>query len=308
MRELGLELVEVTQAAALACARFLGRGDERACDEAAITAMRRALDSIPFSGTVVIGEGERGEAPLLYFGEKVGASEGPEMEVALDALEGPAVCATGAPNALSALALGHFLPVPAIYMDKIAVGPEAKGAIDLSKGPGDNLSAVAQAKGVRVEDLAVVMLNRPRHEGLMKGIRNCGAKIKLIEDGDLSAAVAVAKEGSGVDLLMGIGGAPQGVMAAAALKCLGGDMQGRLVARNDDEADMARKRGFLDLNKIYTIDEMAKGDIIFVATGITTGDLLEGMALFKGGAYTHSLVALSRSHTIHYIKSRHYFE
>lgn len=312
-RNLAIEVVRVTEAAALSSARLMGRGDEKAADQAAVDAMRKALNSIRMSGTVVIGEGERDEAPMLYIGEKVGCGDGnsSEIDIALDPLEGTTLTATGAPNALAVIAIaqkGNFLHAPDTYMEKIAVGPGAKGAIDLNKTPTENLRNIADSKKVNIEDLAVIILNRPRHKELIDEVRKSGARIKLIPDGDVSAAIATAKEGSGVDVLMGIGGAPEGVIAAAALRCVGGDMQGRLKPRNDEEIARAKKMGIKDINKIYRIDELAKGDVMFAATGVTDGDFLRGVRFFGGGAETHSIVMRSKTMTIRYITATHHFE
>lgn len=312
-RNLAIEVVRVTEAAALASARLMGRGDEKAADQAAVDAMRKALNSIRMSGTVVIGEGERDEAPMLYIGEKVGCGDGnsSEIDIALDPLEGTTLTATGAPNALAVIAIaqkGNFLHAPDTYMEKIAVGPGAKGVIDLNKTPTENLRNIANSKKVNIEDLAVIILNRPRHKELIDEVRKSGARIKLIPDGDVSAAIATAKEGSGVDVLMGIGGAPEGVIAAAALRCVGGDMQGRLKPRNDEEIARAKKMGIKDINKIYRIDELAKGDVMFAATGVTDGDFLRGVRFFGGGAETHSIVMRSKTMTIRYITATHHFE
>lgn len=312
-RNLAIEVVRVTEAAALSSARLMGRGDEKAADQAAVDAMRNALNSIKMRGTVVIGEGERDEAPMLYIGEKVGCGDGNSsaIDIALDPLEGTTLTATGGPNALAVIAIaqnGNFLHAPDTYMEKIAVGPGAKGAIDLNKTPTQNLRNIADAKKVNIEDLTVIILNRPRHQALIDEVRKSGARIKLIPDGDVSAAIATAKEESGVDVLMGIGGAPEGVIAAAALRCVGGDMQGRLKPRNDDEIARAKKMGIKDINKIYHIEELAKGDVMFAATGVTDGDFLRGVRFFGGGAETHSVVMRSKTMTIRYITATHYFE
>lgn len=312
-RNLAIEVVRVTEAAALSSARLMGRGDEKAADQAAVDAMRNALNSIRMNGTVVIGEGERDEAPMLYIGEKVGCgnNNSEDIDIALDPLEGTTLTATGAPNALAVIAIaqkGNFLHAPDTYMEKIAVGPGAKGAIDLNKAPAQNLRNIADAKNVNIEDLTVIILNRPRHKELIDEARKTGARIKLIPDGDVSAAIATAKKESGVDVLMGIGGAPEGVIAAAALRCVGGDMQGRLRPRNDDEIARAKKMGIKDINKIYGIEELAKGDVMFAATGVTDGDFLRGVRFFGGGAETHSVVMRSKTRTIRYITATHYFE
>jgi fructose-1,6-bisphosphatase class II len=310
-RNLALEAVRVTEAAALSCARLMGRGDEKAADQAAVDAMRRAFNGVAMRGTVVIGEGERDEAPMLYIGENVGSGEGPEIDIALDPLEGTTICANGAPNALSVIAMaerGNFLHSPDTYMDKIAVGPTGKGIVDLDESPTENLNALAEAKRCKVEDLTVIILYRPRHEALIKEVRQAGARIRLISDGDVSAAIATTKPETGIDLLMGIGGAPEGVLAAAALRCVGGDMQGRLKPRNEGEVERARKMGIKDINKKFSIDELAGGDVMFAATGVTDGDYLEGVHFFSGGATTQSVVMRSKTQTIRVINATHYFD
>ncbi len=310
-RNLALEAVRVTEAAALASARLMGRGDEKAADQAAVDAMRRAFDAIPFSGKVVIGEGERDEAPMLYIGEKVGSADSPRIDIALDPLEGTTICATGGNNALSVIAFaaeGNFLHAPDTYMEKIAVGPAANGAIDIDASVTENLRNVADAKNMKVEDLTVIILDRPRHAEIIREVRENGARIKLIGDGDVSAAIATCKEDSGVDMLLGIGGAPEGVIAAAALRCIGGDMQGRLKPRNSEEVERARKMGVEDINKVFNIEDLAGGEVMFAATGVTNGDFLRGVRFFKGGAVTHSVVMRSKSGTIRYIEAIHHFE
>ncbi len=309
-RNLALEGVRVTEAAALSCARLVGRGDERAADQAAVDAMRRAFNGLAIDGTVVIGEGERDEAPMLYIGEKVGAG-GPKIDIALDPLEGTTICANGAPNALSVMAMaesGNFLHCPDTYMDKIAVGAVGKGVVDLDRTPTENLRALSEAKRCNVEDLTVIILYRPRHEALIREVRQAGARIRLISDGDVSAAIATTKPETGIDLLMGIGGAPEGVLAAAALRCVGGDMQGRLKPRNDGEVERAKKMGIQDINRKFSIDELAAGDVMFAATGVTDGDYLQGVHFFPGGATTQSVVMRSKSRTIRLINATHYFE
>lgn len=309
-RNLALEAVRVTEAAALSCARLTGRGDEKAADQAAVDAMRRAFNALAIDGTIVIGEGERDEAPMLYIGEKVGAG-GPKVDIALDPLEGTTICATGAPNALAVIAMaehGNFLHSPDTYMDKIAVGPVGKGVIDLDKTPTQNLQALAEAKRCNVEDLTVIILYRPRHEALIKEVREAGARIRLITDGDVSAAIATTKPETGIDLLLGIGGAPEGVLAAAALRCVGGDMQGRLKPRNEHEIERAKKMGISDINKKFSIEELAAGDVMFAATGVTDGDYLQGVHFFAGGATTQSVVMRSKSRTIRVINATHFFE
>ena len=310
-RNLALELVRVTEAAALACGRWVGKGDKHSADEAATNAMRRTLDSVGVDGTVVIGEGEMDEAPMLYIDEKVGNGHSPEVDIAVDPLEGTNICAKGTQGSIATIALaprGGFLHAPDMYMEKIAVGPSAHGAIDINASATENLRRVAEAKRCYIEDLTVVILDRPRHDKLVEEIRQAGARIHLIQDGDVAPAVAAAVEGSGVDLLMGIGGAPEGVLAAAALKCMGGDMQGRLVFMTREERDRARDMGVSDFEQVYTCEEMARGDVFFAATGVTNGDLLRGVRYFSGGAVTHSIVMRSRSRTIRFIETRHHFD
>jgi fructose-1,6-bisphosphatase class II len=312
-RNIGLEAVRLTEAAAMAAARVMGRGDEKLADQAAVDAMRRAFNELHIRGTVVIGEGERDEAPMLYIGEKVGIGDAadPEVDIALDPLEGTTITATGGPNALSVIAMadkGNLLNAPDTYMDKIAVGPSARGSIDLEQSPSHNLRAIADRKGVYVDDLTVIILNRPRHEKLIAEVRSTGARIKLIGDGDVSAAIATCFPETGVDVLMGIGGAPEGVIAAAAIRCMGGDMQGRLKPRNDKEIERAKKMGIPDVNRVWQLEELAKGNVVFAATGVTSGDFLKGVRFFKGGAETQSVVMRSKSHTIRYITSLHQFE
>ena len=310
-RNLALEFVRVTEAAALACARHMGRGDEKAADQAAVDAMRRAFDTVRIDGTVVIGEGERDEAPMLYIGEKVGlkTEDSPKIDIALDPLEGTTICANGGVGSISVIALaehGKFLHAPDTYMDKIACGPQAKGVIDINKTATQNVQAVAKALGKDVTDLTVVILDRPRHTDLIAEVRQTGARIHLISDGDVSAAIASAWPDSGIDLLMGIGGAPEGVISAAALQCLGGDFQGRLKFRNDEEKVRATKMGIKDLNKTYKIDELAYGSVMFCATGVTDGPLLKGVKTLPGRrARTHSVVMRSHTGTIRTVEALH---
>jgi fructose-1,6-bisphosphatase class II len=302
--------VRVTEAAALNCARLTGCGDETAADQAAVDAMRKAFDALAIDGTVVIGEGERDEAPMLYIGEKVG-SGGPKVDIALDPLEGTTICATGAPNALSVLAMadsGNLLHCPDTYMAKIATGPAGKGVVDLDKSPTENLHALAEAKRCKVGDLMVIILKRPRHDAIIQEVRKAGARIRLIGDGDVSAAIATTKPETGIDLLLGIGGAPEGVLAAAALRCVGGEFQGRLAPRNDEEIERARKMGVSDIKKKFSINELAGGDVMFAATGVTDGDYLQGVHFFAGGATTQSVVMRSKTKTIRVINATHYFE
>ncbi|MBX3042035.1 MAG: class II fructose-bisphosphatase [Bdellovibrionaceae bacterium] len=310
-RNLALEFVRITEAAALASARWMGRGDEKSADKAAVDAMRKAFDSVRIDGTVVIGEGERDEAPMLFIGEKVGhkTDESPEVDIALDPLEGTTICAKGGVGAIAVIAVaerGCFLHAPDTYMDKIACGPGAAGAIDLDRTATENVHAVAKRLNKAVNDLTVVIMDRPRHTDLIAEVRKTGARIQLIGDGDVSAAVATGLEDSGIDLLMGIGGAPEGVISAAAMRCLGGDFQGRLKFRNEEEKARALKMGVKDLDKKYTMEEMAKGSVMFIATGVTDGPLLKGVKTRSGGiAKTQSIVMRSKSGTIRTVEAQH---
>jgi len=309
-RNLALEAVRVTEAAALNCARLTGRGDEKAADQAAVDAMRKAFDGLGIDGTIVIGEGERDEAPMLYIGEKVG-SGGPKVDIALDPLEGTTICATGGPNALAVLAMGdggNLLHCPDTYMHKIACGPAGKGVVDLDKTPTQNLQALAEAKKCKIEDLTVIILSRPRHEAIIQEVRKAGARIRLIGDGDVAAAIATTKAETGIDLLLGIGGAPEGVLAAAALRCVDGEFQGRLAPRNNEEIERAKKMGVTDIKKKFSIAELAAGDVMFAATGVTDGDYLRGVHFFPGGATTQSVVMRSKTKTIRVIDATHYFD
>jgi fructose-1,6-bisphosphatase class II len=310
-RNFAMEFVRVTEAAALESARLMGRGDEKAADYAAVDAMRRMLASVQFEGTVVIGEGERDEAPMLYIGEKVGKGGGPKLDLALDPLEGTTICARGGNNALSVIAIaeaGHFLHAPDCYMQKIAVGPDAVGVIDLEATPSENLKAIAKAKKRYVEDLTVIVLDRPRHADLISEVRKAGARIWLIGDGDVSAAIATCKPESGVDVLMGIGGAPEGVIAAAALRCVGGDFQGKLVFNKETDRERATKMGVKNLDQVFRINDLARGNVMFCATGVTQGTFLDGVRFISGGATTHSVVMRSETGTIRYIQSHHHFD
>ncbi len=310
-RNLALEFVRVTEMAAIASARLMGRGDEKAADQAAVDAMRAMLDSVECNATVVIGEGERDEAPMLYIGEKVGSGKGPELEIALDPLEGTTVCATGGYNSISVMAIaekGNFLHAPDTYMKKIACGPEGRGLIDINESPRENLRRLAEAKKCRIADLTAVVLDRPRHKELIQQIREAGARIQLIGDGDVSAAIACCEPDSGVDILFGIGGAPEGVLAAAAMKCMGGDFQGILQWRHDEEKSRAKDMGISDLNKIFMLDDLARGNVMFVATGVTTGNFLQGVRFKPWGAITHSIVMRSSSGTVRHIEAEHHFD
>lgn len=311
-KHLALDAVRATEAAALASARLMGRGDVHQADEAAVAAMRKTFDSLDIRGRVVIGEGDPHDAPILYDGEKVGHWQvgDVEVEVAADPLEGARLCARGMPNAISVVALtrnGHFLRVPDTYMYKMAVGPAGRGALDMSRPVRDNLQAVADAKGVYVEDLMVVVLERPRHEGLLREIREAGARIKLIPDGDVAAAMATCIEETGIDLLIGTGGATEGVIAAAALRCVGGDMKAQIQPRNAEESERVRRMG-VELERTYDIEELAGGDVLFAATGITDGDFLRGVRFRRGGATTHSVVMRSRTMTVRIMEAHHRFE
>lgn len=311
-RNLALEVVRVTEWAALAASRLMGRGDEMAADQAAVDAMRSALNGLRINGTVVIGEGERDEAPMLYIGEKVGTGDGPKVDIALDPLEGTTITAKGGHNALAVIAMaehGCFLNSPDVYMDKIAVGgglPE--GIVDLDDQPKKNLKNLAKAKHSEVEDLVVCILDRPRHADLIAKVRESGARIMLISDGDISGVIATTLEESGVDIYMGIGGAPEGVLAAAALRCIGGQMQGRLVFRNDDEKGRAQRLGINDLSRKYELTDLAKGDVMFAATGVTDGSMLRGVRRWKSGGQTHSIVMRSKTGTVRFIEATHNFE
>jgi fructose-1,6-bisphosphatase II / sedoheptulose-1,7-bisphosphatase len=310
-RNLALEVVRVTEAAALAASLLMGRGDEKAADQAAVDAMREALNSLSIDGTVVIGEGERDEAPMLYIGEKVGLGDGPAIDIALDPLEGTTITARGGNNALAVIAMaesGGFLNAPDVYMDKIAVGPGLPdGIVDLDQMPLENLTALAKAKNAELSDLVVCILDRPRHADLIAEVRAAGSRIMLISDGDVSGVIATATPETGIDIYMGSGGAPEGVLAAAALRCIGGQMQGRLLFRNDDERARAARWGVTDLNRKYKLEDLAKGDVMFAATGVTNGTMLKGVRRFPGGAFTHSVVMRSKSGTVRYIEADHNF-
>lgn len=310
-RNLALELVRVTEAAALASARWMGKGDKNAADQAAVDAMRRAFNSVPIDGTVVIGEGERDEAPMLYIGEEVG-SGGLKVDIALDPLECTNSVAYGRPNALAVIAVGepgHLLHAPDTYMEKIAVGPKAADAIDLNDPVEDNLKRIARALDYHLEDVTCVILDRERHEDLIGRVRRLGCRIRLISDGDVGGAIAAALPGTGIDVLLGIGAAPEGVLAAAALRCVGGALQGRLKFRNDNERERARKMGITDFDRVYSEKDLAQGNnVMFAATGVSDGDLLNGVRFTGHGAVTQSLVMRSRSGTIRKIETQHVFE
>ena len=303
--------------AALASARQMGFGDRHHADAVAVEAMRGMFDRIDIRGTVVIGEGERDEAPMLYIGEKVGAGwatddqRSPKVDIAVDPLEGTNLCATGAPDAISVIAIaddGQFLNAPDTYMEKIAVGPESRGVIDLRESWTWNLERIARVKNRKVQDLTTIILDRPRHAELIAEVRQSGARIRLIGDGDVSAAIMTCKEESGIDVLFGTGGAPEGVIAAAALRCVNGDMQARLRFRNDEERTRARAMGITDEHRIYQLDELASGHVMFAATGVTQGSFLDGVRFFGGGAKTESVVMRSRSGTVRVMQSTHHLE
>jgi fructose-1,6-bisphosphatase II / sedoheptulose-1,7-bisphosphatase len=310
-RNLALEAVRVTEAAALAASKLMGRGDEKAADQAAVDAMRQALNALTIRGEVVIGEGERDEAPMLFIGEKVGSGNGPEIDIALDPLEGTTITAKGGPNALAVIAMaekGGFLNAPDVYMDKIAVGgglPD--NVVDLDASPVENLTNLAKAKQCQVSDLVTCVLDRPRHAELIAKVREAGARIMLIGDGDVSGVIATSQSDTGIDIYMGSGGAPEGVLAAAALRAIGGQMQGRLLFRNDDERGRAHRLGIKDLNRKYNMLELARGDVMFAATGVTNGSMLRGVRRFANGAETHSLVMRSKTGTVRYIQAQHNF-
>jgi fructose-1,6-bisphosphatase II len=308
-RELALEFVRVTEAAAIASARWMGKGDKISADDAATEAMRAAFNTVNIEGIVVIGEGEMDEAPMLYIGERVGAGGGTLVDIAVDPLEGTNLVAKGLPNAVAVMAIaerGSLLHAPDMYMDKIAVGPLAKGKIDITKPVSENVRNVAAALGRATEEITVVILDRPRHEKIIQEVRESGARVKLISDGDVSPAIAAAIEGTGVHMLLGIGGAPEGVIAAAALKCLGGDMQARLKPESQEEITRAKTMGIADINQVLTLDDLVKSDdVMFAATAITDGDMLQGVNFFPGGARTRSLVMRSKTGTVRFVDAIH---
>ncbi|BCU83286.1 fructose-1,6-bisphosphatase [Polycladomyces abyssicola] len=311
-RSLTMELVRVTEAAAIASGRWMGFGKKDEADEAATSAMRKVFDTIPMRGTVVIGEGEMDEAPMLYIGERLGLGYLPEVDVAVDPLEGTNIVAKGLWNALSVVAVanrGDLLHAPDMYMQKIAVGPAAVGKVDIDAPVEDNLKAVAQALGKDMEDLVAVILDRPRHAKLIEEVRRAGARIKLISDGDVAAAINTAFPDTGVDILFGSGGAPEGVLAAVALKCLGGEIQGRLLPENEEQLERCKKMGIEDPNKVLRLDDMVKGDdAIFAATGVTDGELLRGVRYKGTTATTHSLVMRAKTGTVRFIEAKHRLE
>ena len=311
-RNLALELVRVTEAAAMGAGRWVGRGEKESADQAAVDAMRLMLDTVDMDGVVVIGEGEKDEAPMLYNGERVGSGSGPEVDVAVDPLEGTRLTALGQPNAIAVIAVAErgtmFFPGAAVYMEKIATGPEAAAVIDIAASPAENVRRVAAAKGKTVRDVVVVVLERDRHERLIADLRAAGARVHLIRDGDVAPAIAAGHGSANVDLLMGIGGTPEGVISAAAIKCVGGALQGRLWPRSDDERRQLVEAGY-DVERVLTTDDLVSGDNVFVAaTGVTGGALLDGVRYTRDGAVTDSIVMRSRSGTVRQIKAEHAFE
>ena len=310
-RILTLELARVTEAAAVAAARLRGHGDEKQADQAAVDAMRTELNNLPIDGKVVIGEGERDEAPMLYIGEEVGTRKGPAVDIALDPLEGTTICAKNLPNSLAVIAMaerGNLLYAPDVYMDKIAIGPGFKpGLIDIDAPVNDNLAALAKAKGVKISERTACIMDRPRHARLIEEVRAAGVAIRLIGDGDVAGVIHTTDpDMTGIDIYIGIGGAPEGVLAAAALRCIGGQMQGRLILDTPEKVTRARKMGVEDPNRAYTMEEMAKGDVIFSATGVTDGNMLDGVRFGRDSISTHTVVMRSASKTVREIKAIHH--
>jgi fructose-1,6-bisphosphatase II / sedoheptulose-1,7-bisphosphatase len=309
-RNLALELVRVSEAAALAASRWMGKGDKNAADGAAVDAMRRAFDTLAITGTVVIGEGEMDEAPMLYIGEKIGQG-GPVVDIAVDPLEGTSLTAKGGPNAMAVLALaegGGFLHAPDIYMDKLAVGPDLPpGVVDIDATPEENLRELAKAKKCDIASLVVCLLDRDRHKEKIAACRRAGARIMLIPDGDVFGVVAVSQPEVGIDMYMGSGGAPEGVLAAAALRCIGGQMQGRLMFEDEAQVARAREMGITDPQRKYELEDLARGDVMFAATGVTTGPMLRGVRWHSRGAVTHSIVMRSKTGTVRYVEAHHNF-
>ena len=311
-RNLALDFVRATEAAAIGSAYWMGKGNEKAADHAAVEAMRKAFSIIDMDGTIVIGEGERDEAPMLYIGEKVGSGKGIKLDIAVDPLEGTTITARGEPNSMSVFAAapaGCLLNAPDTYMDKIAVGPKCVGAIDLDASVEENLRAVAEKLDKPIDEVTVIILDRDRHKEIIEKVIKCGSRIRLIRDGDIAGALAPAIEDSGVDILMGIGGAPEGVIAAVALKCLGGEIQGRLKPRNENEIERAKNMGIKDIHKKLTMNDMVRNnEAMFAATGVTDGTILKGVSFLSDGAKTHSLVMRAKTKTIRFIEAHHKFE
>ena len=310
-RNLALEAVRVTEAAALSASRWMGRGDEKSADQAAVDAMRQALNNLQIQGTVRIGEGERDEAPMLFIGEEVGAGEGPKIDIALDPLEGTTITAKGGNNALAVIAMaeeGGFLNAPDTYMEKLAIGHSLPdGLVDLDEKVEVNLKELARAKGTDISDLVVCILDRPRHDEIIVKCREAGSRIMLIGDGDVSGVIATSQEEAGVDIYIGVGGAPEGVLAAAALRCIGGQMQGRLIFRSSDERQRAERLGITDFDRKYELNELAGGEVMFAATGVTSGTMLKGVRRYRNGAKTHSMIMRSKTGTVRYIEAEHNF-
>jgi len=311
-RNLALEMVRVTEAAALASALWVGKGDRKAADQAATDAMRRAFDAVEMDGTIVIGEGERDEAPMLYIGEKVGSGAGPVVAIAVDPLEGTNLCANGTPNAISVIGaavegVGSVMHAPDIYMEKLVVGPAAKGAIDITLPTKVNVAMLSKCLGKDVEEITVGVLERERHSDLIRDLREVGCRVMLVPDGDVTIAIAAIDEETGVDALMGTGGAPEGVISACAVCCMGGEMQARFVFRNDDERERTKKMLDADPDQVFKTEDLASGDVLFCATGITTGELLKGVVFTRTGAITNSIVMRSQSGTVRTLHTRHRF-
>ena len=309
-RMLTIEIARVTEAAAVAAAKLRGHGNEEAADQAAVDAMRKELNRLPIEGRVVIGEGERDEAPMLYVGEEVGLGEGPKVDIAVDPLEGTTICAKAEPNALAVVAFaehGSLLHAPDIYMDKIAIGPGFKpGMVDLDASPEENLQALAKAKGVPVEEITACILDRPRHAKLIEGVRATGAAIRLIGDGDIAGVIHTANpEETGIDIYMGIGGAPEGVLAAAALRCIGGQIQARLHALSDHHRARVAEVGIEDIDRKYTMEDLSSGDVIFAATGVTSGSMLQGVRFKPAGIETKTVIMRSKTRTVRWIRTIH---
>lgn len=308
-RILSLEIVRVTERAAVSAARLRGHGNEKAADQAAVDAMRRELNKLPIDGTVVIGEGERDEAPMLFIGEQVGGKNGPKVDIAVDPLEGTTLCAKNMPGSIATMAMaegGTLLNAPDVYMDKIAIGPGyPKGVVNLDATPEENIRALAKAKGVKLSEITALVLERPRHSHIIEAIRKTGASVSLITDGDVAGVIHTAEPETGIDIYIGIGGAPEGVLASAALRCIGGQMQGRLILDTDEKRERAAKMGIKDPNKLYQMEDMVRGDCLFAATGVTTGSLLRGVRFGKEKIETETVVMRSATGTVRWIRAEH---